>query len=110
MALSDLSRDQLTDLHAQHTGAYADLCAQGLKLDLTRGKPSSAQLDLSDELLTLPGSGGYTGGSYSDAPAGSATAPFVAPAGDPVVDETLGYDELGTNMDGTPRGDAGGRL
>jgi uncharacterized protein YjbJ (UPF0337 family) len=54
--------------------------------------------------------GGYTGGSYSDAPVGSATAPFVAPAGDPVVDETLGYDELGTNIDGTPRGDAGGRL
>jgi hypothetical protein len=54
--------------------------------------------------------GGYTGGSYSDAPVGSATAPFVAPAGDPVVDEALGYDELGTNIDGTPRGDAGGRL
>lgn len=54
--------------------------------------------------------GGYTGGSYSDAPVGSATAPFVAPAGDPVVDEALGYDELGTNLDGTPRGDAGGRL
>jgi uncharacterized protein YjbJ (UPF0337 family) len=54
--------------------------------------------------------GGYTGGSYSDAPVGSATAPFVAPAGDPVVDESLGYDELGTDIDGTPRGDAGGRL
>ncbi len=54
--------------------------------------------------------GGYTGGSYSDAPVGSATAPFVAPAGDPVVDEALGYDDLGTNLDGTPRGDAGGRL
>jgi uncharacterized protein YjbJ (UPF0337 family) len=56
--------------------------------------------------------GGYTGGTgtYGDAPVGSATAPFVAPAGDPVVDEALGYDELGTNPDGTPRGDAGGRL
>jgi hypothetical protein len=54
--------------------------------------------------------GGYTGGSYSDAPVGSATAPFVAPAGDPVVDEALGYDELGTDINGTPRGDAGGRL
>ena len=66
MALSDLSRDQLSDLHAQYTGAYADLCAQGLKLDLTRGKPSSAQLDLSDELLTLPGPGGYTDASGVD--------------------------------------------
>ena len=27
---------------------------QGLKLDLTRGKPATAQLDLSDELLNLP--------------------------------------------------------
>jgi ElaB/YqjD/DUF883 family membrane-anchored ribosome-binding protein len=54
--------------------------------------------------------GGYTGGTYSDAPVGSATAPFVAPAGDPVVDEALGYDELGTDINGTPRGDAGGRL
>ena len=34
--------------------AYDELVAQGLKLDLTRGKPAAAQLDLSDELLNLP--------------------------------------------------------
>ena len=34
--------------------AYDALKAQGLKLDLTRGKPASAQLDLSDALLSLP--------------------------------------------------------
>jgi DNA-binding transcriptional MocR family regulator len=34
---------------------YAALAARGLKLDLTRGKPSPAQLDLSDEILNLPG-------------------------------------------------------
>lgn len=35
--------------------AYDDFKARGLKLNLTRGKPSSAQLDLSTELLSLPG-------------------------------------------------------
>lgn len=34
---------------------YAALVAQGMKLDLTRGKPSPAQLDLSGALLSLPG-------------------------------------------------------
>jgi DNA-binding transcriptional MocR family regulator len=36
---------------------YTELQGVGLKLDLTRGKPSSQQLDLSNELLTLPGAG-----------------------------------------------------
>ena len=34
---------------------YADLQAKKLSLDLTRGKPSPAQLDLSNALLSLPG-------------------------------------------------------
>jgi DNA-binding transcriptional MocR family regulator len=34
---------------------YAALVGRGLKLDLTRGKPSPRQLDLSTELLKLPG-------------------------------------------------------
>ena len=40
-------------LHEQ-TEAYEALQARGLRLDLTRGKPSSAQLDLSERLLSLP--------------------------------------------------------
>lgn len=36
-------------------GDYAALVAQGMKLDLTRGKPSPEQLDLSSALLSLPG-------------------------------------------------------
>ncbi|MDN5894921.1 MAG: aminotransferase class I/II-fold pyridoxal phosphate-dependent enzyme [Nocardioides sp.] len=48
------STDQLEAfLHEQQT-AYDALKSQDLKLDLTRGKPSPAQLDLSDALLSLP--------------------------------------------------------
>ncbi|WP_037679151.1 aminotransferase class I/II-fold pyridoxal phosphate-dependent enzyme [Streptomyces albus] len=36
---------------------YAELRAQGLSLDLTRGKPSPEQLDLADGLLSLPAAG-----------------------------------------------------
>jgi len=39
---------------------YEELKSKGLKLDLTRGKPSAAQLDLSSELLSLPGVDDYT--------------------------------------------------
>jgi hypothetical protein len=38
---------------------YEAFKGKGLKLDLTRGKPSPAQLDLSAELLALPGSGDF---------------------------------------------------
>lgn len=54
MALTDLSADELRDLGAAQRAAYAELVAKGLSLDLTRGKPSAAQLDLSEELLSLP--------------------------------------------------------
>jgi len=43
------------DLHSTLQDAYRAFQAKGLKLNLTRGKPSPAQLDLSAELLSLPG-------------------------------------------------------
>ena len=66
MSLSDLSPDALAALHGEQTTAYAALAAQGLKLDLTRGKPAPAQLDLSNALLTLPGEGEYKAADGTD--------------------------------------------
>ncbi|MGA3194036.1 MAG: aminotransferase class I/II-fold pyridoxal phosphate-dependent enzyme [Terriglobales bacterium] len=45
---------------------YAAFKAKGLKLNLTRGKPSSAQLDLGAELLSLPGSADYIAEGSTD--------------------------------------------
>lgn len=53
-ALSAQSPDELAAFLAAQQAAYETLKAGGLKLDLTRGKPASAQLDLSDALLSLP--------------------------------------------------------
>ena len=59
MPLSDLSHDELTAVHAEQVLAYEALVGRGLQLDMTRGKPSAAQLSLSHELLTLPGEDTY---------------------------------------------------
>jgi DNA-binding transcriptional MocR family regulator len=45
---------------------YDALRAGGLKLDLTRGKPSPEQLDLADGLLTLPGADDYLAADGTD--------------------------------------------
>jgi DNA-binding transcriptional MocR family regulator len=66
MALTDLSREELTDLYAQQMQAYEALVGRGLKLDMTRGKPSPAQLDLSNELLAFPGEGDYRAADGTD--------------------------------------------
>ena len=44
MPLSDFNHAELTALHEEQASAYDALLAKGLKLDLTRGKPSPEQL------------------------------------------------------------------
>ena len=51
MSLLTLESSELTELAAQVRKDYEDLKAKGLKLDLTRGKPAKAQLDLSNDCL-----------------------------------------------------------
>jgi DNA-binding transcriptional MocR family regulator len=55
VSFQSLGRDELLAQHQLQKRNYADLQAKRLKLDLTRGKPSPAQLDLSNALLSLPG-------------------------------------------------------
>lgn len=66
MSFLSLGRDDLSAQHEQQKRNYAELQAKGLKLDLTRGKPSSAQLDLSNGLLELPGKDDFRDGDGTD--------------------------------------------
>ncbi|MHA3018918.1 aminotransferase class I/II-fold pyridoxal phosphate-dependent enzyme [Mycobacterium sp. BMJ-28] len=66
MSFEFLGRDELVAQHDLQQQNYAALQAKGLALDLTRGKPSQAQLDLSNGLLTLPGADSYRDADGTD--------------------------------------------
>jgi DNA-binding transcriptional MocR family regulator len=57
VSFQSLGRDDLLTQHQLQKRNYGELQAKALKLDLTRGKPSPQQLDLSNALLELPGTG-----------------------------------------------------
>jgi DNA-binding transcriptional MocR family regulator len=57
--LAQLSPEDVAAVNQQLQAQYDAFQARGLKLDLTRGKPSPAQLDLSNGLLALPGADDY---------------------------------------------------
>ncbi|MGW6427693.1 aminotransferase class I/II-fold pyridoxal phosphate-dependent enzyme [Nocardia sp. NPDC055053] len=61
-----MSHAELVSEHESQTANYAKLETEKLTLDLTRGKPSSEQLDLSASLLALPGDGDFRDGSGTD--------------------------------------------
>lgn len=51
---STLSKSEIHALYASVSEKYNEYCARGLSLDLSRGKPNSDQLDISQELLSYP--------------------------------------------------------
>jgi len=52
MSLSSLAPQEIADRLERARADYESFAARGLDLDITRGKPSAAQLDLADPLLT----------------------------------------------------------
>ena len=66
MTLLDFESDRLAEFAAQVRAEYDDLKAKNLKLDLTRGKPSSEQLDFAEHLLALPGEDDHTDADGAD--------------------------------------------
>ncbi|CAM3957923.1 aminotransferase class I/II-fold pyridoxal phosphate-dependent enzyme [Nocardia ninae] len=61
-----MSHEELVFEHETQHANYATLKTEKLTLDLTRGKPSPEQLDLSLGLLSLPGDGDYRDGTGTD--------------------------------------------
>ena len=55
MLYTEMNKEQLAAEKAKLEKEYAEYKAQGLKLDMSRGKPAPAQLDLSMEMMNLPG-------------------------------------------------------
>jgi DNA-binding transcriptional MocR family regulator len=61
--LPSLRAEELRSYHAQIRRRYEAFAKRGVKLNLTRGKPSAQQLDLSNDLLALPGKGDFMAGA-----------------------------------------------
>ncbi|WP_312801518.1 aminotransferase class I/II-fold pyridoxal phosphate-dependent enzyme [Corynebacterium variabile] len=60
MKLTEANTDRLLALKDEVTASFEELKARNLGLNLTRGKPSSEQLDIGESLLSLPGEDDHT--------------------------------------------------
>jgi len=65
--LTPTNPKQVVDSLAKCEAAYAAVKQRGLKLDMTRGKPSSEQLDLANELTTALAASDYKAADGTDA-------------------------------------------
>ena len=54
MKVTELGREELLALESELQAKYDAYKAKGLKLDMSRGKPSSLQLDINNEMLAMP--------------------------------------------------------
>ena len=70
-----MSHEELVLEHETQSANYATLKTEKLTLDLTRGKPSPEQLDLSAALLHLPGDGDFRDGDVGLLPVLRLTLP-----------------------------------
>ena len=52
-AYRELGREELLELKEELEAQFAEVKAKGLKLDMSRGKPSKAQLDLSMGMMDV---------------------------------------------------------
>jgi DNA-binding transcriptional MocR family regulator len=66
-ALTPKNPTQVASSLSEYEARYAAIKQQGLKLDMTRGKPSSEQLDLANGLTTVLSETDYTTADGSDA-------------------------------------------
>ena len=53
MEFASMSKEQLLAAQQELTAKYEAFCAMNLNLDLSRGKPGRAQLDLNMDMLNV---------------------------------------------------------
>ena len=69
MEFSRMDTEQLANIKAELEKKYNDFKARGLKLDMSRGKPATEQLDMVSDILDVLGKDDYK------TPAGAGSSP-----------------------------------